>query len=74
MKDKEYCCKCGNETGKAGRGDDSLFTDTGEGPYCESCWDKIHAGSSKETKEQTMSEQKEKTALELVDEITDMNG
>ena len=45
MKDKEYCCKCWNETGKAGRHDDSLFTDNGEGPYCENCWDIIGGGS-----------------------------
>lgn len=34
----EYCCECGGETGKAGAGEDSLYTDGGEGPYCEECW------------------------------------
>ena len=37
----EYCCECGDATGRAGRGDDSLFTDDGEGPYCAECWDNI---------------------------------
>jgi len=35
----EYCCACGEPTGRAGRGDDSLYTDEGEGPYCSDCWD-----------------------------------
>ncbi|KKK71737.1 hypothetical protein LCGC14_2910970, partial [marine sediment metagenome] len=34
----EYCCECGEPTGKAGAGDGSLYTDDGEGPYCEECW------------------------------------
>ena len=34
----EHCCKCGDATGKAGAGEDSLFTDDGIGPFCEECW------------------------------------
>ena len=34
----EYCCDCGRPTGRAGRGDDSLYADDGSGPYCEFCW------------------------------------
>jgi len=34
----EYCCDCGTATGKAGPGDDSLYTDDG-GPYCQACYD-----------------------------------
>lgn len=35
----EYCFKCGNATGRAGRGEDSLYDDTDDsGPYCEECW------------------------------------
>lgn len=37
---REHCCSCGEETGRAGRHDDSLFTDDG-GPYCESCYEEI---------------------------------
>jgi hypothetical protein len=33
----EYCCKCGDKTGKAGAGDDSLYTEHG-GPFCEDCF------------------------------------
>ena len=36
----EYCCVCGNPTGKAGKGDDSLYIDD-DGPYCEECWDEM---------------------------------
>lgn len=32
---KEECSHCNNFTGKAGVGDDSLYTDDGLGPFCE---------------------------------------
>ena len=34
----EYCCECGSPTGKAGRGEDSLYIDD-QGPFCEGCYD-----------------------------------
>ena len=36
--DEELCAKCNDTTGKAGPGDGSLYTDDGEGPYCETCF------------------------------------
>ena len=35
----EYCCECDQPTGRAGRGDDSLFTEDDEGPFCWECWE-----------------------------------
>ena len=35
---REHCCECGEETGRAGPMEDSLFNDDGEGPFCEACW------------------------------------
>jgi len=37
----ERCCECDDPTGRAGRGDDSLYTDEGDGPYCYDCWQGI---------------------------------
>jgi len=38
----EYCSLCEDPTGRAGRGDDSLYDEDG-GPYCLECWeDKGH--------------------------------
>jgi len=35
----ELCFKCGSPTGRAGRGEDSIYDDgDGSGPYCEDCW------------------------------------
>jgi hypothetical protein len=35
----EHCCECGEATGRAGRGDDSLYDDDdGSGPYCVGCY------------------------------------
>lgn len=34
----EYCCECGQPTGRAGRGEDSLFTEDDDGPFCWKCW------------------------------------
>lgn len=37
----EYCCECDEETGNAGRGEDSLFIEVGDaevGPLCSSCY------------------------------------
>ena len=36
----EICCFCGERTGRAGRYDDSIYNDEGEGPFCEQCWEK----------------------------------
>ena len=36
----ETCVACGEATGKAGAGEHSLYTDEGEGPYCEECFPK----------------------------------
>ncbi len=33
----EECCKCGEYTGRAGRGEDSLY-DEDDGPFCPECW------------------------------------
>lgn len=35
----EYCRDCGEPTGNAGRGDDSLYTDDGAGPFCAACFE-----------------------------------
>jgi hypothetical protein len=36
----EYCCSCKRPTGRAGKGDDSLYCDVcGAGPFCEECYD-----------------------------------
>ena len=37
----ETCSECGKPTGRVGDFDDSLFTDDGEGPFCEDCWDHL---------------------------------
>jgi hypothetical protein len=34
----ERCCECDTPTGRAGKGEDSLYTDSGEGPFCEDCF------------------------------------
>ena len=39
--DPEYCCQCGNTTGRAGIHDDSLYTDDGDGPFCEDCFEEV---------------------------------
>lgn len=40
MTDKPYelCCECGNPTGRAGRGEDSLYIED-SGPYCVECYE-----------------------------------
>ncbi len=35
----EHCCHCDQPTGKAGRGDGSIYIDALDlGPLCEECW------------------------------------
>lgn len=34
---REHCFICDEETGKAGRGEDSIYDDD-NGPYCEECF------------------------------------
>lgn len=36
----EYCFACGEPTGRAGKGEDSLYDDNDEGPYCWECWER----------------------------------
>ncbi len=35
----ERCCACDEPTDKAGQGEDSLYTDSGIGPFCGSCYE-----------------------------------
>lgn len=37
---KEYCCHCGDTTGRAGIHEDSLYSND-HGPFCESCYEPI---------------------------------
>ena len=34
----ERCFVCDEPTGNAGRGEDSLYGDDADGPYCRECW------------------------------------
>ncbi len=36
----ETCCECDAPTGRAGKGEDSLYVDD-NGPYCEGCWEDV---------------------------------
>lgn len=38
--EREHCCECDAETGRAGRFEDSLYAGD-KGPYCEECWEDI---------------------------------
>lgn len=38
----ELCFLCGAETGRAGAGDDSIYSDDGRGPWCLSCYSAAH--------------------------------
>lgn len=40
----EYCFRCGDPTGRAGRGDDSIYIGD-EGPFCEECYAKSPTAS-----------------------------
>jgi len=35
----EMCLKCDCPTGRAGEGDDSLYLEDGNGPFCEDCYE-----------------------------------
>ena len=37
----ERCIQCDEPTERAGRSEDSLYTDDGKGPFCETCFFKI---------------------------------
>lgn len=37
----EECCECDEPTGRAGKGEDSIYCDEcEEGPFCSECWAK----------------------------------
>jgi len=38
MKKLETCCLCDAPTGNAGKHDDSLYGENGDGPYCDECF------------------------------------
>ena len=42
----ERCIRCDEPTGKAGRLDDSLYDDDGNGPFCETCFHEIQAAEA----------------------------
>ncbi len=34
----EMCCVCDEPTGRAGKGDDSIYCNCGAGPFCLECY------------------------------------
>ena len=40
MTELEYCSVCDEPTGRAGRGEDSLYVDD-DGPYCSECYEAL---------------------------------
>ena len=38
----ERCCYCDRFTGNAGRGEDSLYSEDGEGPFCYQCFSEMN--------------------------------
>jgi hypothetical protein len=40
--ERQRCVSCDEETGRAGA-EDELRTATGEGPFCEACWELLPA-------------------------------
>lgn len=43
----EMCVNCDRPTGRAGRGDDSLYCEEcDEGPFCAECWAEHHNGNT----------------------------
>ena len=51
MKKYEYCCQCGEATGRAGVGEDSLYT-ANAGPFCEDCYPEVTSPAAQPTPEQ----------------------
>ena len=49
MLDLEYCCACDYPTGRAGRLDDSLYTDDDDGPFCVECYEEAIAKATGKT-------------------------
>jgi len=37
----EHCYDCGEPTGNAGKGEDSLYIGDNDGPYCGDCWERL---------------------------------
>jgi len=50
----EYCCNCSEPTGKAGAGDDSLYTDH-DGPFCEDCFPDKERPQRKEPEQEPLA-------------------
>ena len=51
MSSLEYCDECGEPTGCAGRGEDSIYCDEcDKGPFCPDCW-KDHEHNPEECEE-----------------------
>jgi hypothetical protein len=45
----EECAVCGDATGRAGRGDDSIYCDDcDDGPFCLDCWKQHGCPSAQE--------------------------
>ena len=43
MTDQRYelCSRCDEPTGRAGAGDDSIYAENGDGPFCLPCWQRL---------------------------------
>lgn len=54
----EICIACGNHTGKAGAGEDSIYVgdNCGLGPLCEECYDDVLESVTRDFKDQRVGE------------------
>jgi hypothetical protein len=65
MPSYEECFICGDLTGRAGQGEDSLYCDEcDKGPYCPDCFRKHHESDVKVTQ---LEEEKEQQAQTIMD-------
>ena len=48
MSELELCISCDELTGRAGKGEDSLYREDDTGPFCEDCFDTLQQGESVE--------------------------
>lgn len=60
----EECVMCGEPTGRAGRGDDSIFCECDTGPLCLDCW---HAHSCPQKPDEKIAQGEIMPTIEITD-------
>ena len=68
MSELERCCDCDEPTDRSGESEDSRYSPSGVGPFCDSCWNDGEAIDTRQTRIAALESERDAALQRLVHE------